>query len=238
MPQKAEPKLRGEPFFPFRSQREFYLQVQPKGLSWLDKWKVTSLPITRCLQLVWEKVTETEALYGHKAMKLLTWQMNILISITGVFKWNAFIFPYLQAHVFLFLISLKKKSLFFSWYLVPNKGSGNQLRTLLQPTPALIFTSVESTSKETVKWKESEFTVTTEQKKMKNVFTHKGWTDILLISSINKNPSWPLPQFPPASSRARIPVGEGSGVGVWGLSFVWKPWGRFSICMAESDAAV
>lgn len=32
-------------------------------------------------------------------------------------------------------------------------------------------------------------------KKMKYVFTHKGWTDRLLISSINKNPSWSLPIF-------------------------------------------
>ena len=67
------------------------------------------MPINWCSQSVWEKVTETEALHGHKAMQLLTWQMNIVIFITSVFKWNAFIFPYLQAHVFLFLISLKKR---------------------------------------------------------------------------------------------------------------------------------
>lgn len=103
-----------------------------------------------------------EALCGHKAMKLVTWQMIILISITGALKWNAFISPYLQAHVFLFLISLKKP--FFSSDLGPNKNSGNQLRVLLQPTPALLFTLVESTSKETVKWRKTEFTIRTEQK--------------------------------------------------------------------------
>lgn len=78
------------------------------------------MPIIQCFQFVWEKATETEALHSQKALKCLAWQMNIAISITG----NAFILPYLQAHVFLFLSSLKKP--FFSGYLVPSKGSGNQ----------------------------------------------------------------------------------------------------------------
>lgn len=62
---------------------------------------------------VWEKVTEMEAVRGHKAMKLLSWQTIILISIMGALHWNAFISPYLQAHVFLFLISLKKPFFLF-----------------------------------------------------------------------------------------------------------------------------
>lgn len=65
----------------------------------------------------------------HTATKLLTWQMNILIPITSLCKWNAFIFPYLQAHVFLFLISWKEKPFFLSCYFVPSTGSGAQLQT-------------------------------------------------------------------------------------------------------------
>lgn len=87
------------------------------------------MPTIWCLHSVWEKVTGTEAPHGHMATKLLTWQMNILIPITGLCKWNAFIFPYLQAHVFLFLISWNEKPFFFSCYLVPSKGSGAQLQT-------------------------------------------------------------------------------------------------------------
>lgn len=144
------------------------------------------------LHLVWEKVIETEALRGHEAVKLQTWQMNILISITGVFTWNAFISPYLRAHVFLFLIPLKKP--FFSWYLGPNKNSGNQLRILLQPTPVFILTLAESTSRDAVKWKFG-FTVRAERgKKTKLCIYPKGWSGIVLISSVNKNQSQSLPQ--------------------------------------------
>lgn len=42
-------------------------------------------------------------------------------------------------------------------------------------------------------------------------------------------------QFLSVSSKTRIPMKEGSGVGVWGLSFVLKPCVWFSICMAVSD---
>lgn len=134
---------------------------------------------------VWEKVIEMEALCGHKAMKLVTWQMIILISITGALKWNAFISPYLQAHVFLFLISLKKP--FFSSDLGPNKNSGNQLRVLLQPTPALLFTLVESTSKETVKWRKTEFTIRTEQKGGGRGVERKKKPVFMALPASNKN---------------------------------------------------
>lgn len=126
-----------------------------------------------------------EALCGHKAMKLVTWQMIILISITGALKWNAFISPYLQAHVFLFLISLKKP--FFSSDLGPNKNSGNQLRVLLQPTPALLFTLVESTSKETVKWRKTEFTIRTEQKGGGRGVERKKKPVFMALPASNKN---------------------------------------------------
>lgn len=106
------------------------------------------MPTIWCLQSVWEKVTGAEVPHGCKATKLLTWQMNILIPITGLCKWNAFISPYLQAHVFLFLISWKKKPFFFSCHLVPSTGSGAQLQTL-QPAVALRLPAAEISPK---KW--------------------------------------------------------------------------------------
>lgn len=155
-------------------------------------------------------------------MKLWTWQMNILISITGVFKWNAFISPYLRAHVFLFLIPLKKPFL-LSWYLGPNKNSGDQLRTLLQPTPALVFTRAEGTSRDAAKWKFG-FTVRAERgKKTKPCIYPKGlkWQR---SHHFGQQKSVAIAATtPPASANPGSSRGRRSGLRAWALFWNLRP---------------
>lgn len=142
--------------------------------------------------------------------------MNILIPITGPCQWNAFIFPYLQAHVFLFLISLKEKRLFI--FLLLLFSSQHRLWCSVQ-TPQAAVTLRFSSSWDPLKGMASGISLDSQ---LNEKIDHCPSSKAELIGVFplkNKNPSWSLPQFLP---------GEGSGLRVWGFLLLLEPCAWFS----------